>query len=301
MPRNDIPPFHDPFRLFTNAPPHWIVGKGKPYESPSQTLGQANQQREEAADKLRWHGRHQSDAAALSLSATLLSCKRSRPCLSGACPICERAQQRLMVLATVNALPSKDHLFWMPPQVISLVPEFGRSPAGELANFDIAEFTQKSLKALRAVGISRYILGLDASLNHNDGEPEEAYWQLQWWGVFGRPADPWREQLKALVNPSNLVTRPVKVITPDSVEAAAAYGLKNTFSRRVSVVKSNDHRPDRGPCRNTNARPLRGNAWVELMLFLDRIGLEQRLLGTGYRFPYDALRSRKTVVHGNGE
>ena len=28
---------------------------------------------------------------------------------------------------------------------------------------------------------------LDASLNHDDGKPDEAYWQLQWWGFFEEP------------------------------------------------------------------------------------------------------------------
>jgi len=292
MPRIDQLSNDDPHGLFTNGPPDWIVNQGKANEAPCQTLEKANSQRKAAATKLRWHGNRAHDAWALALSETLLSCKPARPCLSGACPICERAQQRLLVLTSVNALPKPHPLFGAArPQTISLVPEFGRSPLGGLANFDIVEFTQTTREALNASGITHYLLGLDASLNHNDGAPEDAYWQFQWWGFFGGPTNSWREHLKALVNPSNLVARPVKVVIPDSVEAAAAYGLKSTFKRRVSFVKANLDRADRGECRNTNDRLLRGAAWVELMLFLDRIGLERRLIGHGYDFPFEPLRS----------
>ena len=64
----------------------------------------------------------------------------------------------------------------------------------------------------------------------------------------------------------------------DSLKATVAYGVKDTFERRESYLKTNLHREDRGECRNTRGRILRGGPWVELMLFLDRIGLENRIL-----------------------
>ena len=178
-------------------------------------------------------------------------------------------------------------------RTISLVPEFGRVEVGQLRTFDNAAFRKATRDSLLTSGVPRFILGLDASLNHDDGKPDEAHFQFQWWGFFEEPDGPWRERLKALVNPSRIVRRPIKVITPDSLEAAAAYGLKNTFKRRVSCVKTNLDRDDRGACRNTNDRLLRGDAWIELMIFLDRIGLENRLLGYGVTIPFKPLRSRK--------
>ena len=74
------------------------------------------------------------------------------------------------------------------------------------------------------------------------------------------------------------MTRPVKVVKPNSLVAAAAYGVKGTFVRRLSYLKKNLHREDRRECSNTRGRHLRGDAWVELQLFLDRIGLQNRLL-----------------------
>ena len=51
--------------------------------------------------------------------------------------------------------------------------------------------------------------------------------------------------------------------------------VKSTFVRRVSYRKAYLDRKD---CWNTRGRILRGDAWVELMLFLDRIGLQRRVL-----------------------
>ena len=88
------------------------------------------------------------------------------------------------------------------------------------------------------------------------------------------------------------MTRPVKVKKPTSLEAAAAYGLKSTFVRRVSYRKANLDRADRGECWNTRGRILRGEPWVELMLFLDRIGLQRRILLSTINLSVPPLQSR---------
>jgi hypothetical protein len=185
-------------------------------------------------------------------------------------------------------------------RAISLVPDFGRVTVGHLLTFDNAAFRKSTRDALVVSGIQRFILGLDVSLNHDDGKTDEAHFQLQWWGFFDEPDGPWRERLKALANRSRIVRRPVMAITPDSLEAAAAYGLKSTFKRRVSYVEANRRRSDRGKCRNTRDRFLRDEAGVELMLFLDRIGLENRMLGHDVTIPYQPLRSRKPSASGGG-
>jgi hypothetical protein len=179
-------------------------------------------------------------------------------------------------------------------RAISLVPDFGRIAVGKLSTFDHVAFRQSARSALLSAGVQRFILGLDVSLDHEDRRLNEAFFQLQWWGLFQEPDGPWRDRLKALVNSTGIVTRPLKVITPDSLEAAAAYGLKSTFTRRVSYTDTNLTRLDRGKCRNTRDRLLRGEASIELMLFLDRIGLENRLLGHGVAVRSQPLRSRVT-------
>jgi hypothetical protein len=177
-------------------------------------------------------------------------------------------------------------------KVLSLVPECGQIPVGSLNTLDIDKFLDAIREALEASGIDHCKLGLDISLNQRAGSTSPRFWQLQLWGFFHAPKTPWRTQLKALLNPNGGVTRPVKVVKPTSLEAAAAYGVKDTFVRRVSYRKANVDREDRGECWNTRGRILRGDPWVELMLFLDRIGLQRRMLLSARNLPLPPLHSR---------
>jgi hypothetical protein len=259
-------------------------------------------QRDATASKLRWHANHAANTvgnptvstiAALTLANKLDACDPPRnACWSGACDFCTRALQRWFVIDTLRVLRPLVRDTGFRPRVLSLVPEFGRIPAGSLDAFDIDDFHGYIHGALKACGIDHYKLGLDVSLNEHGGRASSKFWQLQAWGFFHEPKIRWRKQLKVQINPNGTVTRPVKVVEPDSVEAAAAYGLKITFVRRVSYRKANLEREDRGACRNTRDRLLRGDAWVELMLFLDRIGLQNRILLSGRTLWLPPLRSR---------
>jgi hypothetical protein len=275
---------YDPLGLFGEGPPTWKVNKGKLGERPSFSAREAARQRNATARKLRWHAKHVAlltgNETATTLAASALADKLDRctppkrPCLSGACPACMRAQQRWFVNDTMHVLRPLV-LRGYRPQVLSLVPEFGRILVGSLNAFDSDRFLDAVREALKACGITHYKLGLDISLNHRAGVASPGPWQLQVWGFFAEPKSPWREQLNALVDPNGVVERPVQVMKRDYLEAAAAYGLKDTFVCRVDYWKTYLHRAE---CENTRNRILRGDPWVELTLLLDRIGLERRML-----------------------
>jgi hypothetical protein len=289
----------DPLGLFGDGPPYWTINEGKLGERESPSSREAMKQRDATAFRLRWHGNHGANnlanqtatsLAALALADKLDACAPpKRPCLSGACPTDIRAQQRWFVRDTGCVLRPRVRNPSYRPQVLSLVPEFGRIPVGSLNTFEIDSFYDSIRDALKACGIEHFKLGLDVSLNQCGGLASPGFWQLQLWGFFHEPKTRWREQLKALLNPNGGVTRPVKVVKPDSLEAAAAYGVKATFVRRVSYRKANLHRED---CWNTRGRILRGDAWVELMLFLDRIGLQRRILLSARNLSVPPLHSR---------
>jgi hypothetical protein len=290
----------DPLDLFGDGPPWWIINKSKPGQRPSFSASEAMRQRDATAFKLRWHAMHiallagiptATSLAALALADKLDTCAPPRnPCLSGACPTCMRAQQRWFVQDTMCVLGPRVRRGCR-TLVLSLVPESGRIPVGSLNTFGIDPFYDSIRNALKACGIDHFKLGLDVSLNQRAGVASRGFWQLQLWGFFQEPKSGWREQLNALLNPNGAVTRPVKVVKPDSLEAAAAYGVKSNFVRRVSYRKANLNREDRGECWNTRGRHLRGDAWVELMFFLDRIGLQRRILLSGRTLSLPPLHS----------
>jgi hypothetical protein len=293
---------YDPLGLFGDGPPTWTINKGKVGERPSFSAREATEQRNASASKLRWHANHVALLAgtptATSLAASALADKLDacappkRPCLSGADPVCMRAQQRWFVRDTMHVLRPLVVVSRYRARVLSLVREFGRIPVGSLNKFDSDAFLDSIREALKACGITHYKLGLDVSLNQRAGVASPGFWQLQLWGFFHKPKRGWRVKLKARLNPNGGAKRPVKVVEPNSLEAAAAYGVKSTFVRRVSYRKANLDREDRGECWNTRGRHLRGDAWVELMLFLDHIGLQGRILLSTINLSVPPLHSR---------
>jgi hypothetical protein len=188
----------DPLGLFGDGPPTWIINKGKPGQRPSFTAGEATRQRDATTFKLRWHANHAAAAgnqtptslAALALADKLDACAPPRrPCLSGADPVCMRAQQRWQVNDTVSVLRPRVRRGYR-AQVLSLVPEFGRTSVGSLNAFEIDRFRDATRDALKACGIVHYKLGLDISLNQRAGSTSPGYWQSQLWGFFHAPKTP---------------------------------------------------------------------------------------------------------------
>ncbi len=294
-----LPKPDDPLGLFGDGPPTWTINKDKLCERESPSAREAMKQRDAAAFKLRWHAKHvaslsgnetPTSLAVSALADKLEACAPPNcPCLSGACPVCMRAQQRWFVKDTMRVLrPLVVHSRYR-ARVLSLVPEFGRILPGSLSKFDIDLFFGSMQEALKTSGIDYYKLGLDISLNQRAGVAGPGFWQRQLWGFFHKPKRGWRVKLTARLNPNGRVTRPVKVVKPDSLEAAAAYGVKSIFVRRLSYRKANLHR---GECWNTRGRHLRGDACVELMLFLDRVGLQNRILSLTTILSVPRLHSR---------
>jgi hypothetical protein len=114
-----------------------------------------------------------------------------------------------------------------------------------------------------------------------------AHYQLHYWGVIEDPSDRidvliLKQQIKQLINVSGAVDKPVQIskapIKPRSIRSVVAYALKSQYDRREWIRKS---RPGRRPFWDTQARPLLGLRLVELLVFLDRIGLHGRLLTRG--------------------
>jgi hypothetical protein len=91
-----------------------------------------------------------------------------------------------------------------------------------------------------------------------------------------------KQQIEQLINASGAVDKPVQIskapIEPSSIRSVIAYALKSQFDRREEFLKS---RPGRRPFWDTQHRPLLGLPLVELLVFLDRIGLHGRLLTKG--------------------
>ena len=164
----------------------------------------------------------------------------------------------------------------------SAAPDFGQIPVGQLSTASYLAFTTRMEGVLTAAGVDWYLLAVDVSLNHVKGNRQNAYWQLHLWGVIKNPSDRidvLKQQIEQRINASGTVDKPLQIsskpIKPSSIRTVMAYALKSRFHRRERFLKS---RPGRRPFWDTQDRPLLGLPLVELLAFLDRIGLHGRLL-----------------------
>jgi hypothetical protein len=94
--------------------------------------------------------------------------------------------------------------------------------------------------------------------------------------LMGKPDGDWNEPLKELINPSRSIQKPVRQSEFNGSKAQLAYAFKNEFKQRNSYIKSSN--PLRNPHKNTREKKLSRDHWLSLMRFLDRIGLEGRLI-----------------------
>lgn len=164
----------------------------------------------------------------------------------------------------------------------SAAPDYGQAPAGQFSTISYPAFTARMRRDLAAAGVDWYFLALDVSLNHVKGNRQNSHWQLHFHGVVLEGSFPRIDVLKNLINASGRVPRPVHIspapIRPRSIRPVLAYALKSHFERRENALKT---RAGRRPYWDTQARPLLGPPLVELLAFLDRIGLHGRLLTKG--------------------
>jgi hypothetical protein len=264
-------------RWYRDGAPRWLEGRGKSWERLCETAAEARQRRESAARKL---SRASSTfAGAGDLAERLDTCGRKHRCLSGACPECNRALQRGFVAqaqAALTKMKTSD-----PPLLVSIVPDFGGLPLIDATEAEWKSISLRLRKAIRQAGVTTAMLGTDFSVNTRK---KDKLIQGQFWGVICDPPKSWRKDLKPLINASQAIKRPLRSKVFDGYEAGLAYSLKAVFERKTWIRDPNSDRSDRGPSSNTRNRPLHGGPdWVQLMLFLDEIGLDARIVLVGVK------------------
>jgi hypothetical protein len=157
-----------PLELFGDGPPTWTINAGKGGQRPSPSTRQAKRQRDAKAQRLSWHANHMASLAgnetatskgAFALADKLDACAPPRrPCLSGACPICMRAQQRWFAEDAKRVMRSLMRDPRYSRHVPFLAPEFGRIRTGSLDAFEVDGFYDSIPDALTARGINNYKL-----------------------------------------------------------------------------------------------------------------------------------------------
>jgi hypothetical protein len=256
--------------LFGDGPPTWLQGRSL---KAAETGTEADHRRKQLVKVLRRHGRMTDGAD--QLAAKLHNCRPGARCLSGACPSCSRAFQRLLV-KSIAAYICDEPEQWI---VLSVIPAGIRPADGALATADLFGRLRKKLSsALRSAGIEEAIGGFDISLNeHRDGAFKPHWRPHAWIFVKTSNAERLRADLRSPFPKKGQVLLPIVLKKFDGNLRAIAYAFKTEVLRRVTIPA--DLKKDSR--RNTRYRPLLARQKVELALALDRIGLTARLFAIG--------------------
>ena len=216
--------------------------------------------------------------ATLALADKLEGCKPGHRCKSAACPECSHAARQLVTQVTQRFLsdqPSSDTIV-----CVSIVPADGASKPGQLSLAQHQRNVRRWKEALGRAGVTWFIGGSDWSLNEHDEDRYPAHWSHHLYG-FAATTDP--EKLKKALQrqfpKTDAIPRPVKLQEWDGNKKPIRYMLKAEFWRRIGTDDGERFaNGEQRPCRATDKQPLRSSQKRELLLHLDQIGLQGRLV-----------------------
>ncbi|WP_237480623.1 hypothetical protein [Lichenibacterium dinghuense] len=148
--------------------------------------------------------------------------------------------------------------------------------------------------ALQDADVRHAVIGIDISYNEHLEQSLAPHWMLHARAHIPDPIDLVTvARLRTHFPRSRRIPRPCRITRLDGNPAGIAYGMKPDFERRQSYEQEKRTAANPRRCRNTRGRPLRGIDVVELLAYLDHIGLRQRLILHGTAL---VLRSDGTVV-----
>ena len=208
------------------------------------------------------------------LADHLTGCTNAAPCLSGACPCCNLALQRMMV-AVGRPLVRRTRSELAMVTVINT--HRGARP-GELRGRDLyVDFRRRLEAILNSLGISA-LGGFELSLNTAEDDRYEPFWaeQCHFFCSLAH-AERLRNALKDAFKKTAAVARPVRIEWFDCASRGLAYAYKNRTQRRIALIRESE----RG--RSTRWKPLPSAARVEVALAQHDAGLNANVLAVGFR------------------
>jgi hypothetical protein len=247
-------------------------------ESGYKAPPQQRRERIELVDWLRKKYKHRQ--ACQNLADKLEACKRDARCKSPACPECSTAAQDLVTEVTRKFLKKKSKTAKI--VAVSIVPADGTSSSGQLTPGQHHRNVRRWKDALGRAGVTWFLGGSDWSFNEHENDRYEPNWSHHLYG-FTTTTDPedLKKKLQAQFPKTDAIPRPVKVQEWDGDTKPIAYMVKLEFNRRIGTDEAQRFDKDTGEnrsCRATDKQPLKSSQRRELLLHLDRIGLQGRLV-----------------------
>jgi hypothetical protein len=235
----------------------------------------------ERKDLIDWLRRKKDDKPSLTLADKLEACKPDTRCKSAACPECSYAARQLVTEVArrfLNEQPSSKTTI----VCVSIVPADGTSKPGTLTKAQHARNVRRWKEALGRAEVTWFIGGSDWSFNEHDEDRYPGHWCHHFYGFTATTdLEGLKKRLQHQFPKTDAIPRPVKVQPWDGKKRPIRYMLKPEFWRRIGTDNGERFDKTNGEkrsCRATDKQPLRSSQKRELVLHLDQIGLQGRLM-----------------------
>jgi hypothetical protein len=181
---------------------------------------------------------------------------------------------------------------------------------GKLTKTDHELAIRRWKEKLGKAGVTWFVGATDLSFNEHRQAKRKPCWSEHFYGVT-RHHNPekLRRALKSVFPKTKAIPRPVKVKEWDGNKKALRYILKPNFWRRIANDYAQRHNKKTGTtrlCRATDKQYLKSKQKRELLIHLDDIGIQSRLLMRWCQLlnrkpggPTIDLRVPKSRVRGN--
>jgi hypothetical protein len=221
------------------------------------------------------------DPAAIQLADKLEACKPNTRCKSAACPECSYAARQL-VTEVARRFLTEQPSSKMTIVCLSVVPADGASKPGQLSAAQHQRNTRRWKEALGRAGITWFVGGNDWSFNEHQDDRYPAHWSHHFYGFTATTdLEGLKKALQQQFPKTDAIPRPVKVQPWDGKKRPIRYMLKPEFWRRIGLDEGQRFNKTDGKnrsCRATDKQPLKSSQKRELLLHLDQIGFQGRLM-----------------------
>jgi hypothetical protein len=237
--------------------------------------------RKERAELVDWlRKKYKDNQACQSLAHKLQACKRGARCKSPACPECSTAAQDLVTQVTRKFLKEKAKTATI--VCVSIVPADGITNPGQLSPAQHHRNVRRWKEALGRAGVTWFIGGSDWSFNEHKDDRYPRHISHHFYG-FAAADDLQilKRDLQERFPKTDAIPRPAKVQEWDGKKRPIAYMMKLEFNRRIASDEGERFNKTNGKnrsCRATDKQPLKSSQRRKLLLHLDQIGLQGRLM-----------------------
>ena len=229
---------------------------------------------------LRKHGRIFPDAAAVA--DRLETCEPGQRCLSGACPECGRLFQRWFVRRSKKFIAKYIIRDERELIAISIVPRDAVRRAGQLHTGDIINLQRRLRYALGKTHINIAVGAIDFSFNEDREGKYEAFWCPHFYLITSsREKSSLGDQLRTIYPSGSEILKPVFISSFRNIAKRRSYALKIKFNRRIGYNQFKGNAQNSRKCRNASCDELRAAERLELFIYLDQIGLADRVIFRG--------------------